>query len=92
MPKRFKPGKKRVRFSIGAEEDHDGVEDESEVMEVEEQGDEEEEEGGGSEDEAEDIRQMVLQQNRKKKKSGGFQSMGEIGVILLALIMNKCFT
>ena len=55
MPKRFKPGKKRVRFSIGAEEDHDGVvEDESEVMEVEEQ----EDEGGASEDEAEDIRQM----------------------------------
>ena len=57
MFQNVKQGKKRVRFSIGAEEDHDGVvEDEYEVMEVEEQGDEE--------DEAEDIRQMVLQQKR----------------------------
>ena len=43
MPKRFKRGKKRVRFSVGAEESDGVVQEESEVMEVVEQGDEEEE-------------------------------------------------
>ena len=79
MPKRFKRGKKHVRFSVGAEDSDGVVQEESEVLEVVEQGDEEEEgDSSGEEDEAEDIRQMVIQQNRKKKKSGGFQSMGEL--------------
>ena len=34
MPKRFKRGKKRVRFSVGAEESDGVVQEESEVMEV----------------------------------------------------------
>ena len=37
MPKRFKRGKKRVRFSVGAEESDGVVQEESEVMEVVEQ-------------------------------------------------------
>ena len=87
MPQRFKRGKKRVRFSVGAEESDGVVQEESEVMDVVEQGDEEEEgDSSGEEDEAEDIRQMVIQQNRKKKKSGGFQSMGELVSYRLILL------
>ena len=67
MPKRFKRGKKRVRFSVGAEESDGVVQEESEVMEVVEQ--EEEGDSSGEEDEAEDIRQMVLQQNRRRKRA-----------------------
>ena len=70
MPKRFKLGKKRVRFSVGAEESDGVVQEESEVMEVVEQGDEEEEgDSSEEEDEAEDIRQMVLHRTERRKRA-----------------------
>ena len=79
MPKRFKRGKKRVRFSVGAEESDEVVQEESEVMEVVEQGDEEEEETAVERRTRQRTSdRWCYSRTERRKKSGGFQSMGEL--------------